>query len=566
MKSLAENLNKSEGSDVSHLLTALNKMKRLLSFLAVLVFLGLAGPSQVQAQTSISFQVFYDTLSPYGDWVQVDDFGYCWQPRVDDGWRPYTNGYWSYTNAGWTWVANEPWGWAPYHYGRWTTLRGRWVWVPGYEWGPAWVSWRFGGSYVGWAPLPPAAVWRPSVGFGISVETNYGIAPNYYNFCQVGSFGSRYIRPSILPYRQNVNIINNTVNVTNISVQNNYVYNGGPDVNYFNRFGGNRIPRYQLERRTDFNPERMRDGFNQRRGDRLEVFAPRVSRDSNNARPSQVAYRARMEEFNRNREGVPNRPDRDQVRDRNPAPSDSRPERVDRRGEALRQQREQSVQRIEAQQREMQRRQQQQRWQAQENSGVPREQGGWSRPQQPRSQQGSSRPLPAADQNQALQEQMRRNQINQQRMMQQQRDSQQRQQIQQQRQMPSFPRPDNDGARRQQQLQRQQQQQSQERQYQQQRQQRQALQIQQQQQANQQQEERRRNQDREQRQQMQQRMNEQSGNAMRQQQEMRSQQMQQQRQQFQQRQSQMQQSQQFQQRQQQQQMRMNRQQQPQPQQ
>jgi hypothetical protein len=32
------------------------------------------------------------------------------------------------------------------------------VWIPGYEWAPAWVSWRYGPSYVAWAPLGPAGV------------------------------------------------------------------------------------------------------------------------------------------------------------------------------------------------------------------------------------------------------------------------------------------------------------------------------------------------------------------------------------------------------------------------
>jgi hypothetical protein len=30
-----------------------------------------------------------------------------------------------------------------------------WLWVPGYQWAPAWVSWRYGGDAVGWAPLAP---------------------------------------------------------------------------------------------------------------------------------------------------------------------------------------------------------------------------------------------------------------------------------------------------------------------------------------------------------------------------------------------------------------------------
>jgi len=31
----------------------------------------------------------------------------------------------------------------------------RWFWVPGETWSPATVAWRFGGGFIGWAPLPP---------------------------------------------------------------------------------------------------------------------------------------------------------------------------------------------------------------------------------------------------------------------------------------------------------------------------------------------------------------------------------------------------------------------------
>ena len=46
-----------------------------------------------------------------------------------------------------------------YHYGRWVLERRMgWFWMPGDEWAPAWVDWRHGGDYVGWAPLPPDEV------------------------------------------------------------------------------------------------------------------------------------------------------------------------------------------------------------------------------------------------------------------------------------------------------------------------------------------------------------------------------------------------------------------------
>ena len=112
------------------------------------------------SQTTDSYSIFYTELEPYGDWIETGDYGYVYRPHqaANSRWRPYTNGRWVYTDAGWTWISDEPFGWATYHYGRWTRLRGvGWVWVPGNEWAPAWVSWRKGVQYVGWAPLPPEA-------------------------------------------------------------------------------------------------------------------------------------------------------------------------------------------------------------------------------------------------------------------------------------------------------------------------------------------------------------------------------------------------------------------------
>lgn len=104
---------------------------------------------------SVSVDPFYEPLSPYGDWMFVEPYGWVWSPYVSSGWRPYTTGQWVWTEHGWTWRDVAPWGWAAYHYGRWTHLHGRWLWVPGDVWAPAWVSWRHGPGYIGWAPLGP---------------------------------------------------------------------------------------------------------------------------------------------------------------------------------------------------------------------------------------------------------------------------------------------------------------------------------------------------------------------------------------------------------------------------
>jgi hypothetical protein len=119
-------------------------------------------------QSNVSFQVFYDQLSPYGDWVNYPNWGYVWIPDAGPDFVPYsTDGHWILTDFGWTWMSDYSWGWAPFHYGRWDYDQYYgWFWVPGNEWGPAWVSWRRAEGYYGWAPLEP----------GISLSASFGRA------------------------------------------------------------------------------------------------------------------------------------------------------------------------------------------------------------------------------------------------------------------------------------------------------------------------------------------------------------------------------------------------------
>ena len=118
---------------------------------------------------SMNTSFFYDALYPYGNWVDVDGVS-CWQPNaatINSDWTPYCNhGHWAYSDWGWCWVSDYSWGWAPFHYGRWMHHRNfGWCWVPGNQWGPAWVSWRSGSGYCGWAPLPPDARYVDGRGF-----------------------------------------------------------------------------------------------------------------------------------------------------------------------------------------------------------------------------------------------------------------------------------------------------------------------------------------------------------------------------------------------------------------
>lgn len=82
-------------------------------------------------QSNLSYQEFYDGLSPYGQWLYDSQYGYVWLPDVGPDFRPYyTNGYWAMTQYGNTWVSGYDWGWAAFHYGRWTFDQYYgWLWI-----------------------------------------------------------------------------------------------------------------------------------------------------------------------------------------------------------------------------------------------------------------------------------------------------------------------------------------------------------------------------------------------------------------------------------------------------
>lgn len=270
---------------------------------------------RAQADTEVSLNLFYDNLSTQGDWIEVTDYGYCFQPNVavsNADWRPYSDGYWAYTDVGWTWVSYEDFGWATYHYGRWANLDSYgWVWVPGYEWAPAWVSWRTGGDYVGWAPLPPAGE-RVYEGQAITgqVDVEFGIGPLYYNFVDVRYIGEPVLRGRILPPARNVTIINNTVNVTNITYSNSVVYNYGPDYNRLNQYSTRPVQRLTLQRETTVGAnlgEGRKGNFNRVSGNQLTVVAPTIQKSQQQIAPKQVKAKVPKANLQTGWKGIDNR-------------------------------------------------------------------------------------------------------------------------------------------------------------------------------------------------------------------------------------------------------------------
>ena len=198
---------------------------------------------------TLDMSLFYDELSPYGDWYWLEPYGWVWSPdSVSVRWRPYTLGRWVYTDYGWTWDSEEEWGWAVFHYGRWLDLPYHgWVWVPGSDWGPAWVAWRYGGGWIAWAPLPPPAFWRPEVGLEIGIgDLDMMIQPSGWIFLEPKFFFEPAVYRYVVPNPRNLTLIKVTKNVTKIRIDQDRVFNEGVDVDLIQRETGGRATRLHI--------------------------------------------------------------------------------------------------------------------------------------------------------------------------------------------------------------------------------------------------------------------------------------------------------------------------------
>ena len=197
----------------------------------------LTPPATEVAAPPVQVNYFYSDLAPYGSWVVLDGFGWCWQPSVvlmNRGWRPYCDaGHWVYTDAGWFWQSEYSWGWAPFHYGRWQLHpRCGWVWLPDTVWGPSWVVWRQSGNYCGWAPLPPRAVFE--VGFGwrfngvhVGVDFDFGLHADHFTFVGLHDFNERDLGHHRLATTEVTRIYNHTTIINNYTVNNTTIVNRG---------------------------------------------------------------------------------------------------------------------------------------------------------------------------------------------------------------------------------------------------------------------------------------------------------------------------------------------------
>lgn len=261
-------MNSKQGNDCS---LKRRVMKRLISAALLLTALLTFQSENLQAAAkhppvSVSFQVFYDELSPYGRWVDYPGYGYGWIPAAGTGFVPYgSNGQWVYTDLGWTWTSYYSWGWAPFHYGRWIYdgYYG-WVWVPDYTWAPSWCVWGYYNGYYGWAPMAPgvyySAGYRPPASCWTFVPQQHITQVNVYNY----------------HVRNNTTIYNNVTVVNNSGTYNNQKYFSGPRADDVAQRTGKPVTRHNLSAST-------KPGQTVVKGNEVTTYRPNIEKNTDRA-------------------------------------------------------------------------------------------------------------------------------------------------------------------------------------------------------------------------------------------------------------------------------------------
>jgi hypothetical protein len=224
----------------------------------------------------------YNYLAPYGNWVNMQPYGYVWTPRhMGYRWRPYSQGRWVMTDYGWTWLPNEVWGSIPFHYGRWGYDDGfGWFWVPGTVWGPAWVSWRWSNQYAGWAPLPPGVEFRAGMDFA---SLSFNIPIRFWIFLQAPHFLDRDVYRYALPYERNATIINYTSAHNKIYYRGNRIFNEGMGIDNVRRVTRGQVPNYRIQDARQAGPPRIV-------GHDVQIYRP-AFRTNAQAKPKAVLNR-----------------------------------------------------------------------------------------------------------------------------------------------------------------------------------------------------------------------------------------------------------------------------------
>jgi hypothetical protein len=134
-----------------------------------------------------------------------------------------------------------------YHYGRWyyDDYYG-WIWIPDYDWAPAWVEWRYDDYYIGWAPLPPYAVF--SINIGIHFTYDYYNPYHHWHFVRFNNFCDPYVYNHYVGPKYRYRIFSNTKYRNDYGYSNGRIVNRGVDVDYVRKRSGQNIKQREIVR------------------------------------------------------------------------------------------------------------------------------------------------------------------------------------------------------------------------------------------------------------------------------------------------------------------------------
>src|SRR3989339_2234259 len=250
-------------------------MKKLIIITAILItgFINTAkSESKIINHPGFEFGFFYSNLAPYGTWIEIDGGLVVWRPTIiKRGWAPYRQGRWIWTVDGWYWDSYEPFGYIVFHYGRWyyDDYYG-WIWIPDYDWAPAWVEWRYDDSYIGWAPLPPYAVF--SINIGIHFTFDYVTPYNHWHFVNYNYLCDPYVYKHYVGAKYKYRVFSNTEYKNDYGYSNGRIINRGVDVGEVRSRSGKDIRQRTIQQVSD--PRELTRKDRDKNNDIVRTFIP----------------------------------------------------------------------------------------------------------------------------------------------------------------------------------------------------------------------------------------------------------------------------------------------------
>ena len=145
---------------------------------------------------------------------------------------------------------------------------------------------------------------RPITGH---VDVEFDIGPLYYNFVDVRYVGEPRLIDRIYPSTQNITVIEQTVNVTNITYTNSVFYNYGPDYNVISRYSVQPIRRLRVERAANVSVTAGVQVNQSMRveSDKLVVTAPaKIRQSAQNVAPKTVKAKIAQPKIERGWSGI----------------------------------------------------------------------------------------------------------------------------------------------------------------------------------------------------------------------------------------------------------------------